>query len=283
VFERILILITGSPGDRYALEYGIGLARSAGADTHVIGVIEIRTVAATIDEVKELEDQGRFTFDTALRSAREYAESAGQPITTEVLIGPLVDTVCRTIESRGVNLLVIGEANQSFEQGHRTLTQKAPCPVFVARETVVQEFVGEPKHRIEHWEVRLDTRVRIEGQGRMLQIFVGEHDRVEGRPVYEVIVERLRQRDIAGATVFPGELGFGAAGHLHSVGHRPWSHDHPMVITVVDTDDAIQRAIDATAALVTNGLIVTSPVEIIKYAHRRTAVPAPQPMTATDT
>ena len=271
MFERILILINGSPGDRYALEYGIGLARSAGADTHVIGVIEIRTIATTIDEVKEFEDQGRFTLDKALRSAREYAESAGQPITTEVLIGPLVDTVCRAIESRGINLLVIGETNQAFEQGHRTLTQKAPCPVFVARETVVQEFVGEPKHRVEHWAVRRDKRVRIEGPGRMLQIFVGEQDRVHGRPVYEVIVERLRELDIAGATVFPGELGFGAAGHLHAASSRPWSHDHPIVVTVVDADEAIQRAIDGVAGLVANGLIVTSPVEIIKYAHPEAA------------
>jgi hypothetical protein len=269
VFDRILILVSGAPGDRYALEYGIGLARSAGADTHVVGVIEVPVGVSSIDEVKEIEEQGHEALERALRAAREYASGIGQPVTTETLVGPLVDTVCRAIETRGINLLVIGETNHAFEHGHRALAYKAPCPVFVARESVVQEFVGEPKHRTEHWEVRRDKRVRIEGPGRMLQIFVGERDRAEGRPVYELIVERLRQLDIAGATVFPGELGFGAAGHLHSVAHRPWSHDHPMVLTVVDTDEAIQRAIDATSPLVANGLIVTSPVEIIKYAHRR--------------
>ncbi|OFW06638.1 MAG: hypothetical protein A3H96_13210 [Acidobacteria bacterium RIFCSPLOWO2_02_FULL_67_36] len=101
----------------------------------------------------------------------------------------------------------------------------------------------------------------------MLQIFVGEHDKSHGRPVYELIVERLRQLDLAGATVFAGELGFGATGHLHAASHRPWSHDRPMVVTVVDTGEAIRRAIDAVTDLVTNGLIVTSEVDIIKYAH----------------
>lgn len=270
MFDRILILVSGSPADRYALEYGIGLARSSGAETHVVGVIEIPTVSASIDEVKDIEDEGRYVLEKALRAARQSAETAGQPVTTEVLFGPLVDTVCRAIQTRAINLLVIGETEESLERDHRSLARKAPCPVFVARESVVQEFVGAPEHRTEHWEVRREKRVRIEGPGRMLQIFVGEADRIHGRPIYEVIVERLRQADIAGATVFPGELGFGAAGHLHAVSHRPWSHDRPTVITVVDTPSEVQRAVDTVADLVENGLIVTSDVEIIKYAHRET-------------
>jgi PII-like signaling protein/nucleotide-binding universal stress UspA family protein len=267
MFDRILILINGSAGDRYALEYGIGLARSAAAEAHVAGVIEIPILSASIDEIKDIEDEGRYRLNNALRSARTVAEGAGQPITTELLVGPLVDTVARVIHARAINLLVLGETNDSFERDHRTLARKAPCPVFVARESVIREFVGAPDHRTEHWEIRRDKRVRIEGTGRMLQIFVGEHDKTQGRPVYELIVERLRHMDLAGATVFPGELGFGATGHLHAASHRPWSHDRPIVVTVVDTDDAIRHAIAAVTELVTNGLIVTSDVDIIKYAH----------------
>jgi len=269
MFDRILILINGSSGDRYALEYGVGLARSAGAETHIVGVVEIPAVSASIDEVKDIEDEGRYVLDKALRSAREYAEGVGQPVTTEVLFGSLVDTLSRTIQTRAINLLVIGETHDSFERDHRSLAQKAPCPVFVARESVVQEFMGNLEHRREHWEVRRDKRARIEGTGLMLQIFVGEHDTSQGRPVYELIVERLRQIDVAGATVFAGELGFGATGHLHAESHRPWSHDRPMVVTVVDTEEATRRAVDGVSDLVANGLIVTSDVEIIKYVHRR--------------
>jgi uncharacterized protein len=271
MFQRILILIGGTAGDRDALEYGARLARSANAEAHVVGVIEIPTAPASIDEVKEIEDERRYALETILRRARDYAEGVGQPVTTEVLAGPLVDTVCRAIEARRIDLLVIGEGNDSFGRDHRTLAQKAPCPVLVARERMLQEFVGEPAHRTERWQVRQDTRERLEGTGLMLQIFVGESDRRQGRPVYELVVERLRQLDIAGATVFAGELGFGATGRLHAISHRPWSHDRPMVVTVVDTEDAVRRAIDGVADLVTNGLIVTSPVEIIKYAHRRPA------------
>jgi PII-like signaling protein/nucleotide-binding universal stress UspA family protein len=271
MFKHILILIGATPGDRYALEYGIGLARSSGASAHVVGVIQIPTVAASIDEVKDLEDEQRYGLDKALRSARDFAEQEGQPVTTEVLAGPLVDTVSRAIHTRGIDLLVVGETNHSFERDHRALAHKAPCPVFVARESVVQEFRGDREHRTEHWEVRQDKRLRLEGTGLMLQIFVGENDKRDGRPVYELIVERLRDLDVAGATVFPGELGFGATGHLHATSRLPWSHDRPIVVTVVDAERTVQRAIEAVADLVANGLIITSGVEIIKYAHRATA------------
>jgi PII-like signaling protein len=71
----------------------------------------------------------------------------------------------------------------------------------------------------------------------------------------------------SGATVYRGLMGFGPAGHLHAPGHRPGSHDRPMVITAVDTEPAIRRAIVGIADLVTSGLVVCSAVEIIKYAR----------------
>jgi hypothetical protein len=268
MFERIIILVDGSDADRVALEYGIGLARSVGAQLHVVGVVELPMASTGIDEIKDIEDERRFVLDRALRGAREQASAAGQPITTEVIFGPLVETVSRAIQARTINLLVIGATGEAFGRNYRSLAMRAPCPVFVARESVVQEFLGAPERREEHWEVRRDRRERIEGRGLMLEVFVGEADTEQGRPIYELIVERLRQIDVAGATVFAGEVGFGASRHLHPPARRPWSHDRPMVITVVDYEGAIRVAIEAMRDLVTHALVVTSVVDVIKYAHR---------------
>jgi hypothetical protein len=70
--------------------------------------------------------------------------------------------------------------------------------------------------------------------------------------VYELIVQRLRAIDIAGATVYRGMLGYGAAGRLHRGGHLPWSHDLPIIVTAVDTADAIDRAAEAIQPLTTS-------------------------------
>ena len=50
---------------------------------------------------------------------------------------------------------------------------------------------------------------------KLLVIFVDETDRWDGLPLYEAIVRRLRQRNIAGATVHIGVMGYGSHFRVH--------------------------------------------------------------------
>ena len=50
----------------------------------------------------------------------------------------------------------------------------------------------------------------------LLRIFIGEDDKADGKPLYEAIVKRARQLDIAGATAYRGILGYGAQGHAQA-------------------------------------------------------------------
>jgi uncharacterized protein len=270
---RILTLLDTTPGCRLALEYGVTLARQAGAELHLVGVAALPSVPGEIDEVRELEENGRAVLMPVVRAAREYAEGRGQPVTTEILVGPPADTIIRVISARAIDLIVIGQAGHELDGEWRHVVKRAPCPVFVARDTVVARYEGPPHHKIEHWELRRDRRERIEGPGRMMRVFVGENDHVEGRPVFELIVQRLRAIDVAGATVYRGVLGYGAAGRLHRSGL--FSHDRPVMVTAVDTASAIERAIEAVRDLVTSGLIVCSDVEIVKYSHAHPVAVAP--------
>ena len=57
---------------------------------------------------------------------------------------------------------------------------------------------------------------RIEGEGKLLRIFIGESDRWHGKPLYEAIVGLVRKEGLAGATVIRGIEGFGADSRLHT-------------------------------------------------------------------
>ena len=267
MLHRILAVLDTTPGRRLAVEYGVSLARQAGAELHLVGVVALPSVPGEIDEVRELDEEGRAELMPLIRSAREYAENQGQPVTTEVVAGPRADTVLRLIRAHGIDLVVLGQSTDDLDADWRQVARRAPCPVFVAREAVVARYEGPPDHKTEHWQVRRDRRERIEGPGRMMRVFVGEDDHVAGRPVHELIVQRLRAIDIAGATVYRGILGYGAAGRLHR--SHLFSHDRPVIVTAVDTAAAIELAIEAVRDLVTSGLIVCSNVEIVKYSHRR--------------
>jgi uncharacterized protein len=50
----------------------------------------------------------------------------------------------------------------------------------------------------------------------LLRIFVGESDRHGHQPLYETIVLKAREMQMAGATVLRGPMGFGKSSHLHT-------------------------------------------------------------------
>ena len=81
---------------------------------------------------------------------------------------------------------------------------------------------------------------QIDGPALLARIYIGEADRHDGKPLYEAIVRFLRDRGIAGATVFRGIEGFGANAHLHTTRLLRLSEDLPILIEVVDREDRIR-------------------------------------------
>ena len=100
-----------------------------------------------------------------------------------------------------------------------------------------------------------------------MRVFFGEADRWHGEPLYEAIVKRLRMMEIAGATVYRGILGYGAKGHTHKESFLHISRDLPMMISIVDTAEKLAEASRAIEAMMEDGLIVFSDVEMIRLAR----------------
>ncbi|HNP20504.1 MAG TPA: DUF190 domain-containing protein [Panacibacter sp.] len=72
------------------------------------------------------------------------------------------------------------------------------------------------------------------GEALLLRIFVGESDRLEHKPVYEVIVTKARECGLAGATVLRGMLGYGASAVIHSARLIDISENLPVIVEMVD-------------------------------------------------
>jgi uncharacterized protein len=107
--------------------------------------------------------------------------------------------------------------------------------------------------------------MRIEGQGLLARIYIGESDTWHGRPLYEAIVHLLRDRGLAGATVIRGIEGFGAKQHLHTARILSLSTDLPVLIEVVDREDRIRAILPEIDAMVGDGLITLERVEVFAY------------------
>jgi len=107
--------------------------------------------------------------------------------------------------------------------------------------------------------------MRIEGQGLLVRIYIGESDKHDGIPLYEAIVLRLRERGLAGATVLRGIEGFGAHAHLHTTRLLRLSEDLPILIEVVDSEERIRSVLPELNEMVGDGLITLERVEVIAY------------------
>ncbi len=109
--------------------------------------------------------------------------------------------------------------------------------------------------------------MRIEGEGQLLRIFVGESDRWESVPLYEAIVRRAREHGLAGVTVLRGIEGFGARSRVHTTKILRLSEDLPIVIEIVDKAERIEEILPVLDEMVTEGLITQERVHIIAYRH----------------
>ena len=111
--------------------------------------------------------------------------------------------------------------------------------------------------------------MRIEGQGLLVRIYIGENDQHDGRPLYRAVVERMRELGLAGATVLRGIEGFGAHARLHTTRLLRLSEDLPILIELVDTEDRIRAALPVLDEMVGDGLITLEKVEVVAYRAGR--------------
>lgn len=109
--------------------------------------------------------------------------------------------------------------------------------------------------------------MKYPSEGHLLRIFIGETDRYEGKALYEAIVLKARELNLAGATVTRGIMGFGANSRVHTAKILRLSEDLPIVVEIVDTRENLQKLWPFLDAAVSEGLITMEPVEVAMYRH----------------
>jgi PII-like signaling protein len=113
-----------------------------------------------------------------------------------------------------------------------------------------------------------EEHMKLEGKAKMLRIIISEDDKWEGEPLYEAIVKRLIVADIAGATVYKAIAGYGPHKRYHKKKTLATHGELPILITVMDTEENINKVMPILDELVYEGIVVLSNVDVIKYTHR---------------
>ncbi|HUK18110.1 MAG TPA: DUF190 domain-containing protein [Bryobacteraceae bacterium] len=104
--------------------------------------------------------------------------------------------------------------------------------------------------------------MRTVKKAKLLRLHFGESDQYKGKPLYEAIVNRCKELKIAGATVFRGFEGYGESAEIHR--HHLVKNDQPIVVTIVDTPENLDRLIPEVEEMMDTGMIATSDVDYMR-------------------
>jgi uncharacterized protein len=106
-------------------------------------------------------------------------------------------------------------------------------------------------------------------EGKLLRIFVDEHDRIGLQPAHTAIVEFLRERGVAGATVFRGIEGFGGHRELHVAKIFSWMPNLPILIEVVDEWSVLEPLIPELETMIGEGLISIEAAQYLRLSPKK--------------
>lgn len=112
--------------------------------------------------------------------------------------------------------------------------------------------------------------MKLQGEGKLLRVFIGESDKDGHHPLYSSIVRMAKERGMAGATVLRGVEGFGANSRfIHTARILRLSEDLPIVVELVDTEERIQAFIpildDLFERAQCGGMITLEKAEVLRY------------------
>ena len=107
--------------------------------------------------------------------------------------------------------------------------------------------------------------MKLEGEGTLLRIYLGELDKFGHQPLYEAIVLKARELGLAGATVLRGPMGFGAHSRMHTAKVLRLSEDLPVLIEIVDQEERIKAFLPELDKMIGDGLVTLEKVHIIRY------------------
>ena len=105
----------------------------------------------------------------------------------------------------------------------------------------------------------------LKGERVLMRVHIGERDKHKGKPLYAAIVELLRRKGYAGATVYRGIMGFGASSTVHTDRIEVLSLDLPIVVECIETAERIDAVLPELDEMIGGGLITLERANVIMY------------------
>ena len=110
----------------------------------------------------------------------------------------------------------------------------------------------------------MGVTMQVPHEATLLRIFFGEDDKHGHLPLYEAVVLKAREMQLAGATVLRGAAGFGHSSHIHTAKILRLSQDLPIVVEIVDSPEKIDAFLPVLDGMMGSGLVTIEKVQVLQ-------------------
>ena len=100
---------------------------------------------------------------------------------------------------------------------------------------------------------------------KQLKIYLAETDHWQRQPLYQVIVKKARQSQLAGATVTRAIEGFGTNLQLRTANILALSDNLPIIITIIDDEEKIRRFYQEIKHIIVRNLVILEAVKVLQF------------------
>ena len=115
------------------------------------------------------------------------------------------------------------------------------------------------------------------GSAKKVTIYLNQDTRAHVEPLWSAVLNFLRSRHVAGATLFWADMGFGSHEQFHNPRSEYAGEHRPVRIEFIDTAQRIEELLPTLYEMVTDGLIAVQDVTVIKSVSKDRKAVAPEP------
>jgi len=108
---------------------------------------------------------------------------------------------------------------------------------------------------------------RYLGNKKKLKIYIDNDDKVDGKPLWEFLLQEAKNYGLAGATVYKAAAGMGAHSEIHSFNVWVLNQKIPLIVEMIDSEQKIRGFLTLVENRLIEALVTLEDVEVISYKH----------------
>jgi PII-like signaling protein len=115
------------------------------------------------------------------------------------------------------------------------------------------------------------------GSAKKVTIYLNQDTRTHIEPLWSAVLEFLRHKHVAGATVLRADAGFGSHEQFHNPRSEYMAEHAPLRIEFVETPQRVDELLPTLYEMVTDGLITVQDLTVVKCCAKDTGPKRAEP------